>query len=354
MAMKVLVLGAGRVGGLIAAMLAKTGDFAVSVADSSEEQLRRFDGAPFGAFWLDAGNVRTIDEAMDGVDTVINACPPDVHLVIARAARKNGLNYFDLSEDSKSLRDIKAIAKDAKAAFVPQCGVSPGFVSIVTRDLARRLDPPLDIGVRVGALPRYPTNRLKYGLTWNTDGLFGEYTEPCEAIRNSKRVGIEPLGEREEISLDGQPYEAFTTANGLGTLCETTEGEVRNLTFKTLRYPGHLELIRFLMDDLGMRHRRDLFKTVFENGLPRIHQDVVLIFITVSGRRGLRVVQESYVKKLYAENDEDSALQTASAAALCTMVDLLRGGAVTRTGYVRQEDVDLATFTGNRFGRYFV
>lgn len=352
--MKVLVLGAGRVGGLIAAMLAKTGDFSVSVADSSEEQLRRFDGAPFRAFWLDAGNMRTIDDAMTGFDTVINACPPDVHLVIAKAARKNGLNYFDLSEDSKSLRDVRAIAKDATAAFVPQCGLSPGFVSIVARDVASRLEPPLDIGVRVGALPRYPTNRLKYGLTWSTDGLFSEYSETCEAIRNAKRVAIEPLIEREELSIDGQAYEAFTTANGLGTLCETTEGAVRTLTFKTIRYPGHLELIRFLMDDLGMRQRRDLFKTVFENGLPRIHQDVVLIFITVSGRRGQRVVQESYVRKLYADSDEESALQTASAAATCTMVDLLREGTLKKTGYVRQEDVDLATFTGNRFGRYFL
>lgn len=352
--MKVLVLGAGRVGGLIATMLSRTGDFSVTVADSSEEQLRRFDGAPFGAFWLDAGNARTIDDAMAGIDTVINACPPDVHLVIARAARKNGLNYFDLSEDSKSLRDVRDIAKDAKTAFVPQCGLSPGFVSIATRDVARRLQAPLDIGVRVGALPRYPTNRLKYGLTWNTDGLFSEYTEPCEAIRNSKRVTVEPLNEHEELSLDGQAYEAFTTANGLGSLCETIEGEIRNLTFKTLRYPGHLELMRFLMDDLGMRQRRDLFKTVFENGLPRIHQDVVLIFITVSGRRGPRVVQESYVRKLYAESDDQSALQTASAAATCAMADLLREGTLARTGYVRQEDVDLATFTGNRFGRYFM
>ena len=352
--MKVLVLGAGRTGGLIATMLAKTDEFTVAVADSNEEQLQRLKGVPVNAFWLDAGNARTIDDAMAGFDAVINACAPDIHHVIAQAARENGLHYFDLSEDLKNLRDVQAIAKDAETAFVPQCGVSPGFVSIVTRDLARRLEPPLDIGVKVGALPRYPTNRLKYGLTWNIDGLFSEYTEPCEAIRSSERVTIDPLNECEELSLDGQAYEAFTTANGLGTLCETIEGKVRNLTFKTIRYPGHLEQIRLLMDDLGMSRRRDLFKTVLENGLPHIRQDVVLIFITVSGRQGRRAVQESYVRKLYSENGEQSALQTASAAATCVMVDLLREGALNKAGYVRQEDIDLATFTGNRFGRYFV
>lgn len=352
--MKVLVLGAGRVGGLIATALAKTSDFTVAVADSNEAQLGRFDGLPVNAFWLDASNPRTIDDAVAPYDTVVNACAPDVHRVIAKAARKKGLHYFDLSEDAKSLREVRDIAKGAETAFVPQCGLSPGFVSIATRDVARRLQPPLDIGVRVGALPRYPTNRLKYGLTWNIDGLFTEYTAPCEAIRNSKRVTIGPLAEREELSLDGQAYEAFTTASGLGTLCETTEGEVRTLTFKTLRYPGHLELIRFLMDDLGMRRRRDLFTTVIENGLPRIHQDVVLIFITVSGRRDQRTVQQSYLRKLYAEDDEASALQTASALATCTMVDLLRDGILAKAGYVRQEDVDLATFTANRFGNYFL
>jgi len=345
------------VGGLIANKLAATGDFKLTIADSNEDQLKRVgEGCSVTSMWLDAEDTRTVKEALAKVDVVINACPAHVNGVVSQAAREQGCHYFDLSEDRSSVAAVRNISEGADSAFYPQCGVSPGFISMVTSALSQRLDAPRDIEVRLGALPRYPSNRLQYGLTWNAAGLFQEYTQRCDAIVDGKRVELSPLEGYEAFSLDGNQYEAFTTANGLGSLCESMEGSVRTLTFKTIRYPGHMDKMQLLLNDLGLRRRKHLFKSMIENNLPIISQDVVLIFITVNGLKRGRVVQESYVKKLYSQQvqgDEVSALQTASAEATCAMVDLLCAGVIPSRGYVRQEDVDLAVFSHNRFGRYF-
>jgi len=111
------------------------------------------------------------------------------------------------------------------------------------------------VRLRVGALPQYPANALNYNLTWSTDGVINEYIEPCEAVVEGKLSEVPALAEREEFSLDGVTYEAFNTSGGLGTLCETLAGRVRTLNYKTIRYPGHVAIMKALLNDLGLRHR---------------------------------------------------------------------------------------------------
>ena len=100
--------------------------------------------------------------------------------------------------------------------------------------------------MRVGALPQFPTNALRYNLTWSTDGLINEYCNFCEVIHDGRRLEVLPLEGLEHFSLDGVRYEAFNTSGGLGTLCETLAGRVRTLNYKTVRYNGHRELMQFL------------------------------------------------------------------------------------------------------------
>ncbi|MBY0430464.1 MAG: saccharopine dehydrogenase family protein, partial [Rhodospirillales bacterium] len=218
-----------------------------------------------------------------------------------------------------------------------------------------RFDEPHDVRLRVGALPQYPANALKYNLTWSIDGLINEYCNPCEAIVEGRFMEVLPLEGLEEFSLDGVHYEAFSTSGGIGTLCETLMGTVRNLNYKTVRYPGHRDAIHLLANDLRLCSRRDIFRDVIEHAVPITRQDVVLIFITVTGlRRGL-LTQESYAKKIYGDQAEDgcSAIQKTTAAGLCAMVDLHRAGKLPATGFVRQEDVDLADILANRFGKIY-
>ena len=232
---------------------------------------------------------------------MLSAAPFHLTTRIAEAAAGAGVHYLDLTEDVASTRRVKRTgALGASSAFIPQCGLAPGFISIVANDLASRFDTLESVRMRVGALPQYPSNALNYNLTWSTDGVINEYCEPCEAIVEGELVEVPPLEEREEFSLDGVTYEAFNTSGGLGTLAETLKGKVRTLNYRTIRYPGHAAIMKALLNDLGLRHRRDVLKDIFESALPATLQDVVIVFVTVSGRKNGRLLQETYANKIYS------------------------------------------------------
>ena len=165
-----------------------------------------------------------------------------------------------------------------------------------------------------------------------------------------------PLEEREEFSLDGVTYEAFNTSGGLGTLCETLEGKVRTLNYRTIRYPGHAAIMKALLNDLGLRDRRDVLKDILENALPATMQDVVIVFVTVCGRKDGRLMQETYANKIYSQRvggQMRSAIQITTASGICAVLDMLADGSLPATGFVRQEDIALDDFLANRFGRAY-
>ena len=164
-------------------------------------------------------------------------------------------SYFDLTEDIETTRRVREIAQSRPASgqiFMPQCGLAPGFVSIVAHHLTESFESLDTVHMRVGALPQFPSNALKYNLTWSTDGLINEYCNPCEAIHDGQRMNVLPLEGIEHFSLDGVRYEAFNTSGGLGTLCDTLEGRVRELNYKTIRYQGHRDLMAFLINELRL------------------------------------------------------------------------------------------------------
>src|SRR5206468_12350635 len=139
-----------------------------------------------------------------------------------------------------------------------------------------------------------PANAVDCNLTCSTDGVIDEYCEACEAIVNGVRREVRPLEEREEFSVDGVSYEAFNTSGGVGTLCDTLEGKVRTLDYRAIRYPGHAAIMRALLNDLRLRDRRNVLKDILEHAVPTTLQDVVIIFVTVSGRNNGQLVQETY------------------------------------------------------------
>jgi saccharopine dehydrogenase-like NADP-dependent oxidoreductase len=354
---RVVVLGAGKIGATIAGFLAATGDYQVTLTDRSAEALERFAGDQ---------RVRLVTAAVDdgaklvdllnGQFAVLNAAPFHLTGVIATAARAAGTHYLDLTEDVSGTRRVKELAHGSAQAFVPQCGLAPGFVSIVAFDMTRRFESLDSVKLRVGALPQYPSNALNYNLTWSTDGVINEYCEPCEAIVNGERREVPPLEECEEFSLDGVTYEAFNTSGGLGTLCDTLAGRVRTLNYRTIRYPGHAAIMRALLNDLRLRDRRDVLKNILEHAVPTTLQDVVIISVSVSGRTHGQLVQETYANKIYSREVDGrmlSAIQITTAAAICAVLDLLAAGSLPQKGFVRQEDISLQSFLENRFGRVY-
>ena len=275
-----------------------------------------------------------------------------------RRQARAGVSYFDLTEDVETSRRVREIAKDAKPGqiYMPQCGLAPGFISIVAHHLTKTFDKLDTVFMRVGALPLFPSNALKYNLTWSTDGLINEYCNPCESIYDGRRLDVLPLEGLEEFSLDGIRYEAFNTSGGLGTLCETFEGRVRQLNYKTVRYLGHRHLMEVLVNELRLRDRREILKDILEHSVPVTFQDVVVTFCTVTGQRDGQLVQISDARKTYHQTikgENWSAIQVTTAAGISTVVDLHFAGQLPKSGFVKQEQVALEPFLSNRFGRFY-
>ena len=352
---KLLLLGAGKIGAAIVELLS-AGDYKITVADSDAAMLDLLPEGKCTRKRLDVTDGAALRKAVKGFDIVVSALPFYLNPPVAEAARANGTHYFDLTEDVETTHKIRRLAKGADSAFVPQCGLAPGFVSVVANDLTLAFEEVRDVHMRVGALPQYPVNALRYNLTWSTDGLINEYCNPCDAIHDGKRVEMMALEGLEHFSLDGVRYEAFNTSGGLGTMCDSFDGRVDSLNYKTVRYPGHRDMMKLLVQDLRLSERRGLFRDLLETAIPMTKQDVVLVFVTVAGQRDGRLTQETYAKKVYNGeiNGRDwSAIQITTAAGVCAMIDLLVHGKLPSKGFVRQEDARLEDFLANRFGQYY-
>jgi saccharopine dehydrogenase-like NADP-dependent oxidoreductase len=354
---EVAVIGAGKIGRMIAEWLSHTDDYRVIAIDKSAEQLDRLDmNGKSARVALDVEKPAELARALEGKFAVVSATPFHATGKVAEAAAIAGVHYLDLTEDVAVTRQVKLLAQGAKTAFIPQCGLAPGFISFAAFDLAKHFDELYDVRLRVGALPQYPSNALNYNLTWSTDGVINEYCEPCEVIADGELRTVAALEGREEFSLDGVTYEAFNTSGGIGTLCETLHGRVKNLNYRTVRYPGHAAIMRALLNDLRLRERREVLKDILEHGLPATLQDVVVIFVTVTGTQNGRYMQETYATKIYGQTLHGaprSAIQITTAAGILGVLDLLSHGKLPQRGFVRQEDVPLADFLHNRFGRVY-
>ncbi len=358
---KLILLGAGKIGDAILNLLSHTNDYELTVADQDPQRLQYVKQADFPhvtALQADLSDTHAVEKLIGGHDVTLSACPYFLTPIIATAAKRAKSHYFDLTEDVESTKIVKQLAEGSPNAFVPQCGLAPGFISIVAHDVASRFERLRDVNMRVGALPIYPSNALKYNLTWSTDGLINEYCNPCEAIVDGRLHETSALEEIEHFSLDGIDYEAFNTSGGLGTLCDSLMGQVQNLNYKTVRYPGHRDIVKMLIRDLqlGQLDRRHILKELLEASIPITKQDVVLVFVSVCGTRDGRLEQETYAKKIYSQRVNGqllSAIQLTTAAGICTMVDLVMEGKLPNHGLVRQEQTRLADFLSNRFGRYY-
>ncbi len=365
----VLVAGAGRIGASIAKLLHNSGDYEVIVADHDPGALERLAAAaPVRTLALDvAGDIQRLTAELrllaSGRRTaVLSACSFDVNRLIARTALEAGVSYFDLTEDVETTRCIRELASRAAEGqiFMPQCGLAPGFIGILAASMVNRFDRLDALRMRVGALPEYPHNQLMYHLTWSTDGMINEYCKPCEVIHRGRRQEAPALDGLERFAIDGVEYEAFNTSGGLGTLCETLDGKLNELNYKTLRYPGHHYLMDFLINGLRMgdtpETQRELGR-IFDRAIPMTRQDVVLILCAASGWRQGLYTEETEARKIYHQQvggEHWSAIQLTTAAAACVAVDLFREDKLpVKRGFVRQEDVELEAFFANRFGQYY-
>ncbi|KRD99966.1 saccharopine dehydrogenase [Bosea sp. Root381] len=345
---RIAVLGAGQIGVIIAGMLARQGH-EVTLADASAEQLALAAGQGFATETVDAADLERLRAFLADRDIVVSACPYFLNKGIARVAVETGTHYFDLTEDVATTAYIKEIGAGANVALVPQCGLAPGFICILGADMAARFDTVKTIKMRVGALPLYPTNALRYNVTWSVDGLINEYCNPCEIVFDGKPILVPALEGLEGVMIDGVAYEAFNTSGGLGTLTETLAGKVRDMSYKTLRYPGHAEIMKLLLRGLDLADDKETMRRILKQAAPFTRKDVVVIFVTGIGEKAGRLEEDSVVLR-YDGSEEMSAIQLTTAAGCVAMVELFLAGKLPQAGFVRQEDASLADFLSTRAG----
>lgn len=335
--LRVLVLGAGRNGQGIARMLADHPRFAPHLVSLDGDALADVQRQGFPAIIpvhevTRAGLPRMIGAADAMILTQSAFSPPDV----VKAAQEAGCIYLDILESPHSAARLRELVRDDGPAVVPGCGLAPGYVTALAAEALRSCGPDAEVTVFVGVLPQHPTNRLGYADIWGVDGLIDEYTQPCAAIESGVPVMLPPLHGEERLEIDGQSYEAFRTAGSLDGLIATHAGQVRGLVFKTLRYPGHLDYMRFLLDDLGLSSRIYQLRSLLMTSLEKSAQDRVVIALRVLPVPGASARWQTHVTT--ATTDAAGRLHSASglatAAHVCAMLDVLTQGPGVATGWV--------------------
>jgi saccharopine dehydrogenase-like NADP-dependent oxidoreductase len=332
--LRIAIFGAGPIGTALASALVSIGGFDICLVEQMDELLD-----PIRALHLPVTFcVPTTPEQKKAVlanrDLAIAAVPDHAVAAIAALAAEAGVHYLDFSRVTHAIVEtLTPLA--SKRAVLTGCGASPGLVDAIAADLVRSFPQVTDLVIRVGALPRFSTNRLGYSRIWNIDGLVDEYLLPSAAIRDGERVTIPSLQEYERFTIGGVDFEAFTTSGGIGDLARMP-ASIKNMTFKTIRYPGHLDYMRLLLDDLDLRSRPYALKMLLNNGLPVIEDDVVLMFITARGEEKGQKVERSVFKKLSPAGraTKFNALTQVAAGYAAHLVTLLRQGALPTHGFI--------------------
>ncbi len=356
---KILVAGAGHIGSLIAKLLADSGQYDVSLVDTNSANLATtYQPENFKTHEFDVTDQQALQAFVKKtpVEAVVASLPYFCNVPVAKFAHDAGIHYFDLTEDVGVADAVKKLADNQSQAFVPRCGVAPGFINIIAQHLMQDFDEVDTAKMRVGCLPVVASNALQYLLTWSIDGLINEYGNVGYGLAGGKKITLQPLEGMEEVQIDGVLYEAFNTSGGAGSLIDSCVGKVNVMNYKTLRYPGHRDKIRFLMQDLNLNNDRDTLKKILLNGLPRSTQDVLILYSSVTGTKDGQLQEINYVKKLYPHElfgAERSAIQLGTASACCAVIDLVMSAPDQYHGFICQEEFSYDSVLNNQFGAIF-
>lgn len=301
--MKAVVIGAGMMGSALAYDLAQASDIEeVILADINFERASNTAkniNSKVKPEKIDANSYEDIVELMTGTDAVISAVPYSLNYILTTAAIEAGVHFLDLGGNNdvvKKQLSLNRQAREAQVCVLPNCGLAPGLVNILAVEGAKKFDSVDEIHLRVGGLPQHPQPPLNYQLVFSAEGLLNEYTEPAEVIRNGNIISVNSLDDVEEIIFPKPfgPLEAFNTSGGISTLCSYFHGKVRELDYKTIRYKGHCDKFKLLID-LGfanseafmfgntVKTARELFIDLLTKKLDYKDEDCILLRATIKG-----------------------------------------------------------------------
>jgi len=350
---EILVLGMGKVGSLVGVLLSER--FKVTALDKKEPH---YDYTlPFECQQGDLTDLDFMKKEIEKYDAVVSALPYFLNKAIAQIAHDSHVHYFDLTEDVPATKYIQSLSKTSQSVLAPQCGLAPGLIGIIGMDLTKHFDQLRDIELRVGALPRYPNGQLAYSFTWSPHGVINEYINDAEAIHNGKKKLVPSLEGFEYINIEGQEFEAFTTSGGLGTLCDTFEGKVDTLNYKTIRYPGHGKLMRFLMYELILKEDKEQLERILSNAKPPVEDDVVYVYAVVEGWQNKTLSRKEYYNAFHPKaiaGKKWRAISWTTAASLVAVIEMVASGSLPQKGFLKQEEIPFEKFLETPTGALFL
>jgi len=353
---KVMILGAGHVGRLLARLLHESPSYDVVLVDV-HNVLPFADGVNLKTMNLDARDPDVLAQVFqdEKIQAVVSCLPYFLNIAVAKVAHASGVAYFDLTEDVATTNLVKGLAQTAKAPMMPQCGLAPGLVNIIAADLVKKLDEVETLELCVGALPDSSSHPLKYALTWSVDGLINEYCNPCPAMVGGVYRELPPLEGVKDIHLLNLQLESFHTSGGVGTLIDTYGKTIPNIAYKTLRYPGHAALMRFLLTDLNMRDDRETLKRILSGVLPENTDDCVYIYVSAKGMKQGKSAEVVFINKYHSLmlfGERIPAIAITTAASCAAVMDLLLQQGTKPNRLVTQEEFTLSDLFANQFGSY--
>jgi lysine 6-dehydrogenase len=356
--MKILVLGGGRMGhGAAFDLVHNSPDVSsVTVADfhiNKAEDVASQVGGNIDARAIDAGNYTDVVELMRGHDATISCVNYWYNESLSLAAIETGSNFCDLGGNNYIVDKQLALDDKAKAAginIIPDCGLAPGMVSILAMHGAAKFDQIEEIHIRVGGLPQDPQPPLNYQLVFSVEGLINEYIEVARVIRDGKVIEVDSMTEIETLEFDDfPPLEAFQTSGGTSTLPDTFLGKIRELDYKTIRYSGHCDKFKTMIDlglcssdeilvDFEKVTPRKVFADLLEKHLPADGPDYVLVRLDFVGKKGSETKRLRYdiVDKL-DEKTGMSAMMRTTAFPASIIAQMMARGDVLQRGATPQE-----------------
>ena len=287
-----------------------------------------------GLLMPNEGSNENIDHVLKKCDVILDCLPGTQAPRLAGLAKKHQCHYANLTEYVQETKEVIELSRDAETAFVLQTGLAPGFINI----LAHRLyeDFQTDYGVeivnnmhmKVGAISKNAPSPHYYAFTWSPIGVATEYLKDAEVVRNHKKIKVPALSGLERIIIDGDEYEDNFTSGGAADFPDAFAGKIKDLDYKTIRYPGHYRWVKnTLTTIMNNENRIKALENIMLENIPSVEDDVVVVYASVEGKDKngrLRRKEKSYkIFPSYIGKKRLRAIQTATAAPLCEVAYML-------------------------------
>ncbi len=358
--MKVTVIGAGVIGSAIARDLVEREEVSlVQVCDAHARLLQNLHDSvknpKLRSFQVDARDFRVLSPILTDTNVAIGCVLPELNPKLARMCLDMGINFCDLGGEDSTVHEVLAMNEEARSKsvwMVPNCGLAPGLVNILSRAGIAQFDEVDVVRLRVGDVPVNPEPPFNFRLSWSASKIIDDYTETVRLIDSGEVVEAEPLSHTEKLHFP-TPFgemEAFCTAGGLSALVDDLSNQVKTLDHKTIRWPGHADQMRFLLG-LGFAERqkidvrthltyRDVLERRMRKRLGGEYEDAVLMRVLIKGRQNDNT--RTLVYEMIEMGDADkklSAIQRTTSIPAATVACMIGSGKVAGGGAEPSENI---------------